>query len=386
VRILVAHNRYRSDLPSGENRVVDAETAMLRDAGVDVVTYLRSSDEIADMSLPQRLSVPLQPVRGGRALSEIGALLDAHRPDVLHLHNPFPLISWSVVGLAHSRGIPVVQTLHNHRHSCMRGSYFRDGHPCRLCEGRATPWPAVVHGCYRDSRLQSVPMAVAFRAHRADQRAVDRYIALTQLVADSILASGLVRPDQVVVRPNAVSDPGPPTAPGQGLLFVGRLTPDKGVDLLVDAWIAADRPLGSLTLVGEGPLHVRLAARAGDGLTVRGRLDPDGVADAMRAAAAVVVPSTSPEALPLVVLEAFAHGRPVLATSGGGLAATVTPDVGLLAAPTVGALSAALAALPGSDLAALGRTARARYLADYAPEVVMAAQLQIYRDVLSRSA
>jgi colanic acid/amylovoran biosynthesis glycosyltransferase len=141
-----------------------------------------------------------------------------------------------------------------------------------------------------------------------------------------------------------------------------------------------------LTLVGEGPLHVRLAARAGEGLTVRGRLDPDGVADAMRAAAAVVVPSTSPEALPLVVLEAFAHGRPVLATSGGGLAATVTPDVGLLAAPTVGALSAALAALPGSDLAALGRTARARYLADYAPEVVMAAQLQIYRDVLSRSA
>jgi glycosyltransferase involved in cell wall biosynthesis len=386
VKILVAHNRYRSHLPSGENKAVDTEIEMLRAAGVEVATYLRSSDEIAEMSAPERLAVPLQPVRGGRALSEIGALIDGQRPDVLHLHNPFPFISWSVVQVAHSRGVPVVQTLHNHRHSCMRGSYFRDGAACRLCEGRATPWPAVLHGCYRDSRLQSVPMAVAFRAHRKDQRAVDRYIALTQAVADSILASGLVSPGQVVVRPNTVSDPGAPVPPGRGLLFVGRLTVEKGVDLLVDAWVAAGRPTGSLTLVGDGPLLDGLTARSGDGLRVLGRLGPDGVAREMRDSAVVVVPSTSPEAMPLVVLESFAHGRPVLATTGGGLAATVTQEVGLLAAPTADGLATALADLGRSDLSALGRAARQRYEREFAPGVVMAAQVRIYEDVLHQPA
>jgi glycosyltransferase involved in cell wall biosynthesis len=387
VKVLVAHNRYRSDVPSGENRVVDAEIDLLREAGVDVMTYLRSSDEIAEMPAVRRLAVPLQPVHARRAVADVGRLLDEHRPDVLHLHNPFPLISWSVVGAAHERGVPVVQTVHNHRHSCMRGSYFRDGHPCHLCQGRATPWPAVQHGCYRDSHLQSVPMAVAFRAHRDDQRSVDRYVALTQPIADSLLASGLARPEQVVVRPNTVPDPGTATTPGTGLVFVGRLTVEKGVDVLVDAWHAADRPFGTLTVVGDGPLRTELEARAAgpaSGLVVRGPLPPDGVAEAMRTAAAVVVPSTSPEALPLVVLEAFAHGRAVLAADGGGLTATVTAEVGVLAAPTVPAMTSALSALEAADLTALGRSARARYEQCYAPRVVMAAQLDIYRGVLGR--
>jgi glycosyltransferase involved in cell wall biosynthesis len=387
VKVLVAHNRYRSDLPSGENRVVDTEIEMLRSAGVEVVTYLRSSDEIAKMPAVRRLTVPLQPVHARRAVADVGRLIDEHRPDVLHLHNPFPLISWSVVGAAHERGVPVVQTVHNHRHSCMRGSYFRDGHPCHLCKGHATPWPAVQHGCYRDSHLQSVPMAIAFRAHRHDQRCVDRYVALTQPIADSILASGLVRPDQVVVRPNTAPDPGPPARPGTGLVFVGRLTVEKGVDVLVDAWQTSDRPFGTLTVVGDGPLRTELEARAADphsGLVVRGPLDQDAVAQVVRGAAAVAVPSTSPEALPLVVLEAFAHGRAVLAADGGGLAATVTPDVGVLAAPTVPGMTSALTALAAADLAALGRAARTRYEQRYAPPVVVAAQLDIYRGVLQR--
>lgn len=385
MRVLVVHNRYRSELPSGENRVVDAEIAGLSDAGVDVVTYLRSSDEILAMPLREKAVVPLRPLHSREAVADVDRLIRSRRPDLLHLHNPFPLISWSVVRRAHDHGLPVVVTLHNHRHSCMRGSYFRDGRPCTLCRGATLPWPAVQHGCYRDSRLQSVPMAAAFAAHRRDQRSVDRYIALTDAGAASILESGLARPDQVVVRPNTVPDPGPATAQGRGLLFVGRLTPDKGVPLLLDAWQRAGQPFGTLTVVGDGPDRPAVdavARQAGSGVVATGPLDHSLVTDAIAAAAAVVVPSTSPEALPLVVLEAFAQGRPVVATAGGGLADAVDNSVGWLATPSAPDLAAALVAAARDGGATRGAAARARYEERYAPDVVLAAQVEIYRLVI----
>jgi glycosyltransferase involved in cell wall biosynthesis len=386
VRVLVVHNRYQSTVPSGENRAVDAEIDALREAGVDVVSYQRSSDEIPAMSPAQRLTVPFLPLHSRRAVADLDALMAAERPDLLHLHNPWPLISLSVVPAAHRRGVPVVATVHNHRHSCMRGSYFRDGHDCRECEGRALPWPAVQHGCYRDSRLQSIPMAAAFRVHRKDQRAVDRYVALSRPIADSILASGLVSPEQVVVRPNSVPDPGPPAPPGRGLVYVGRLSIEKGVPLLLQAWERAGAPFGTLTVVGDGPERPLVEARArqpGSGVVATGPLAAEGVAAALRDAAAVVVPSTSPEGMPLVVLEAFAHGRPVIATDG--LADVVDPSVGWLARPTAGALAEVLTQAAAGDGPARGAAARARYDQQFAPEVVTAAQILIYREVLAES-
>jgi glycosyltransferase involved in cell wall biosynthesis len=227
-------------------------------------------------------------------------------------------------------------------------------------------------------------MAAAFRLHRKDQRAVDRYVALTQPIADSILRSGLVSADQVVLRPNSVPDPGPMTPKGQGLLYVGRLSAEKGVPLLLQAWEAAGRPFGTLTVVGDGPESPLVQARAqqpGSGVLATGPLDASRVSAALRDAAALVVPSTSPEGMPLVVLEAFAHGRPVLATEV--LSSVVDSSVGWLAPPTQAGLTAALtrAAAEGSE--ERGASARARYQQRYAPEVVIAAQVAIYRDVLA---
>jgi glycosyltransferase involved in cell wall biosynthesis len=229
-------------------------------------------------------------------------------------------------------------------------------------------------------------MAIALRAHRSDQRSVDRYVALTESIAASIRESGLVRADQVVVRPNSVPDPGPATEPGDGLLFVGRITADKGVPLLLEAWERAGRPFGSLTVVGDGPEAPAVAAaavRSQGAVRATGRLTGTAVAAAFRGCAAVVVPSTAPEALPLVVLEAFAHGRPVVASRGGGLDAVVDAGVGWLAAPTVDDLAATLSAAAAGDLARRGARARERYLDTYAPSVVTAAQIQIYRDVIA---
>jgi glycosyltransferase involved in cell wall biosynthesis len=362
---------------------------MLADAGVAVVTYLRSSDEIDSFSSASKLGVPLQPIHGHRAVADVEKLIRTHRPDIMHLHNPYPLISLSVVSAAHRLDVAVVQTVHNHRHSCMRGSYFRDGQPCHLCQGLSTPWPAVLHGCYRDSHVQSIPMAIAFRSHRRDQHAVDRYIALTEPIAESLRASGLVSADQVVVRPNTVPDPGEPSPPGEGLLFVGRLSREKGIHVLLEAWRLSRRPFGTLTIVGDGPLRREVETAAKDpaaGLRVLGPLDSADVGITMRCSAAVIVPSTSPEALPLVVLEAFAHGRAVLASRSGGLAATVEPSVGILATADAEGMADGLRALAAADLSQLGAQARRRYEERYAPGKVISAQLEIYHSVLSGSA
>jgi glycosyltransferase involved in cell wall biosynthesis len=381
VKVLVAHNRYQSTLPSGENEVVDLEIAALREAGVQVVPYIRSSDEIAQMGTKDRFLLPFMPLHSRRAMTEIVALLEEHRPDLVHLHNPYPLISLSLVRAAHEFGVPVVQTVHNHRHSCARGSYFRDGHPCFECRGKSLPWPSVQHGCYRDSRLQSVALASALASHRKDQRAMDKYIALSPSIAESLGESGLIRPEQVVIRPNSVPDPGPPTPPGDGLLFVGRLTREKGLPMLLQAWERADRPFGTLTVIGEGPERPRVEAAAG--VVYLGSLQRAEVGQAMAGCAAVVVPSVASEALPLVVLEAFSYGRPVVATRTGGLPSIVDASCGWLSEPDSESLARTLRVAAGADRATLGSAARRKFESTFSPGVVVAQQIGIYEAVIS---
>ena len=385
MKVLVVHNRYVSALPSGENAAVEAELANLREAGVQVVTYLRASDEIATMGTLEKAQVPFAAIYAASAVRDITALIDQQRPHVLHLHNPFPLISLSVIRAAHRRGVPVVQTVHNHRHTCLQGSHLRDQRPCFDCRGKALPWPAVMHGCYRDSRLQSVPMALALATHRSDQRRVDRYIALSADVAESLERSGLTRPGQVVVRPNSVPDPGPASPPREGFLFVGRLTVEKGIPLLLDAWRMAGQPSGRLRIAGDGPERPAVeqaAATLGSTVEFLGPLDRSAVDSAIRASAVVVVPSIAAEAHPLIVLEALSHGRPVLASARGGLPSLIDSSVGWLVEPSLDELAAGLRAAAAADIRPLGAAARKRFRMMYAPAVVTARQIEIYEQVL----
>src|SRR5215813_13245811 len=161
MKVVVAHNRYSSAQPSGENVMVDAEIAQLREIGVEVIPFLRSSDEIEDMSPGQRLKLPLSPIWARRTQHDLRALLATERPDVFHLHNLYPLLSPWVVRTAHAAGVPVVQTIHNYRHVCMAATFLRDGRVCRECVGRRWRQPGVRYSCYRGSRAQSVIMATA---------------------------------------------------------------------------------------------------------------------------------------------------------------------------------------------------------------------------------
>jgi glycosyltransferase involved in cell wall biosynthesis len=370
VKVVVAHNRYRQGQPSGENTVVDLEIAQLAAAGVEVLPFLRSSDEIPLMSPVSKALLPVSPVYSPRAQHDLADLIRAHRPDVLHLHNPYPLISPWVVRTAHRHGVPVVQTVHNYRQVCSSGLYFRDGHICHDCRGRLVGVPAVVHRCYRGSRAQSALMATTLAVHRPTWHSVDRYIALTSAIAEHLRDYG-IPDDRIVIKPNSVPDPGLPGAAGKGFLFIGRLSPEKGLSLLLDAWRRhPDGTLGTLTIAGDGeerPLAERAAAERAD-IAYLGPLSRDAVQAALRETAVVVAPSTWHDVLPTVVIEALANARPVLGTALGGIPYLVE-SAGWLVPPDPAALAAALP-VAREQAAELSPAARRRYENTFHPDVV----------------
>lgn len=401
LRIVVAHNRYVSTQPSGENRIVDLEIEQLRDAGLDVVPFVHSSDEIASFPITRKALLPFSLTYARTAQAELGRLIEQYRPHVVHLHNPYPLLSPWVVRTAHQHGVPVVHTVHNYRQVCASGVYFRDGHTCTECSGRAVGWPAIRHGCYRGSRLQSVAMTTALTAHRGTWRSVDRYIALTPGVADHLGRYGIPE-ERIVVKPNAIPGAAVPAPVGDGFLFMGRLSPEKGVDLVLEAW--ARRPVGSLGTLriagtGERASAVERAAAARPDIDYLGQLDLDGVGAAVAASAVVLVTSQWDDVLPTSAIEALAAGRPVLGTDMGGIpyivgadpralpserapgrAGVVVGTAGWVVPPRPDALSEALP-LAAAGAATMAAGARQRYDELFSPAVVTGRLVEVYEDL-----
>jgi glycosyltransferase involved in cell wall biosynthesis len=386
MKVVIAHNRYASGQPSGENTIVDVELAQLAASGVEVVPFLRSSDEIAEMSMIGKALLPLSPIYNGGSQHALAELLLRHRPDVLHLHNPYPLLSPWLVRTAHRHGVPVVQTVHNYRQVCASGLYFRDGRVCRDCAGRRFGLPAVAHACYRGSRAQSAIMAATLAIHRPTWRGVDRYIALTSTIADHLREYGI--PDErISIKPNAVADPGPPGGGvGEGFLFAARLAPEKGLGLLLEAW--RRHPVGSLgplRIAGDGPERHLAEAAAAERSDVHylGQRDQAGVRAAMLGAACVIATPTWHDVLPTVAIEAFACGRPVLATRMGGLPYLVGADsAGWVVDPSPEAAAAGLAEA-ATEAGARTAAARLRYERCFSPDVITKRLIEIYAEVAS---
>lgn len=377
MRVLVAHNLYRSAVPSGENQLVRAEVALLREGGVDVIEMFEDSDTIPGGVAGVVRAAP-GPVYSRSGVRRFERLLESFRPDVVHLHHVQPLISPWVVRVAHRRGVPVVQTVHAYRHGCANGVHLREGRVCTDCVGTRLGLPAVRHGCYRGSRLQTVPVTIGLDVHRGTwNEGVARFLALTPFMRDMLVSYGLPG-DRITVRPTWVPDPGEPSPPGSDVLYVGRLDEAKGADRLLDAWAAA----GSrrrLVIAGDGPLGERV--RADPRVVALGQVPPEEVDRAMGDAAYVVVPSRVFEGYPLVVAEAFARGRPVLTVAGGSVGTIVDDATGWVVEPTVEALAEALRTISDDDVAARSGGARARYLAQSTPQQGLASLLATYDEV-----
>jgi glycosyltransferase involved in cell wall biosynthesis len=365
--------------------VCDAEAALLARRGVEVLRYDRTNDDIGSP-----LAAAFDTVWSRRARLDIAALLRRERPDVVHVHNIWYRISPSVYAACREAGVPVVQTLHNFRMFCANALLLRDGRPCEECVG-ATPWRSVRHGCFRGSRLATAPVALSEWLHAARgtwKSAVDRYIALTQFALERFVAAGVPR-GRIGVKPNFLADPPSPAGEaGTGALFVGRLTPEKGIPVLLDAAARSPHRDFCLEIVGDGSLRDvvdRAAAQSGGRIRVAGVKRRDSCLEAMRRAQFVVVPSVCYENFPLAIVEAFACGTPVLASRLGAMAEIVEDGrTGRLFAPGDAAdLASAMAWLTDhpAECAVMGRAARAVFEARYTADMNFATLMSIYRQV-----
>lgn len=365
--------------------VCDAEAALLAQRGVEVVRYERANDDIGSP-----ITAALETVWSRRARREITAVLSRERPDVAHLHNLWYSISPAAYAACRDAGVPVVQTLHNFRMFCANALLLRDGRPCEECVGGA-PGRGVRYGCYRGSRLATLPVAFAQWLHAARGtwlHGVDRYIALSRFALDRFVAAGLPA-ERIRVKPNFLADsPLRKAGSGAGALFVGRLTQEKGIPVLLSAAGQVARRDFSLEIVGAGTLRgaVDLAAvRSGGRIRAPGAMSRDFCLEAMRRALFVVVPSVCYENFPLAIVEAFASGTPVLASRLGAMAELVEHGVtGMLFTPGDAAdLTASLDWMTAhpKECAAMGRAARAVYEERYTAEMNFEALMSIYRQV-----
>lgn len=322
MRILVAHNRYQQ--AGGEDAVFENEVSLLRAAGHEVFTILASNDDIKGPI--GRIAAAGLVTYNPWGAQQISNAVDQCKPEVLHVHNYFPRFSPSIFYAAAKKKVPAVWTLHNYRVACAGAFLYRNGQPCQDCiTGNVIS--AVRHKCYRNSRLGSAAVAAMIASHRAMgtwQTKVARFIALTQFSRDRLIEGGLPA-EKVVVKPN-FSNIQRSVGGGkrEGALYVGRLSREKGVDILVDAWRTMDVPL---VIIGDGPDREVLQARSTPNVTFSGWKSADDVASAMAASKLLIVPSVWYENFPMTVVEAMAVGTPVMVSALGALKEIVADGV-----------------------------------------------------------
>jgi glycosyltransferase involved in cell wall biosynthesis len=387
MHVLVIHNHYL--VRGGESEVFENEVALLRQNSQDVTTYTRHNQQISDIP-PWRAAV--RTVWSSEDYRALRRLIREQRPDVVHIHNSFPLISPSVIHAAKAEGLPVVQTLHNFRLFCANALLFRDGQVCEECLRRSLPWPALAHACYRADRMATLAVVLMTAVHRILRtytRKVDVYIALTGFARQKAIQGGLL-PQKVVVKPNFVSpDPGLGRGDGAYMLFVGRLSAEKGIATLLNAWVGLSGRV-PLKIVGDGPMadEVREAADRLVGVEWLGRQPRERVLALMKGAQGLLLPSLSYEGFPKVMVEAYSVGLPVIGSDLGSLSCLIMPGrTGLHVSPgnakDLAAQVERLANRP-AELAQMRQGARQEFESKYTAQRNHEMLIDIYRSVGAR--
>jgi len=387
VRILQVQSGSRSR--GGADDVMDHEAAMLRTAEhqVDQLVYEPVG---AKVGARQALDV----IWNLSAEQQIRDAVQRLRPDVVHVHSPYPLLSPAVFRAAARAGAATVTTLHNYRLACVVGTCLRDGRICEDCIGKTWKLPGVYHRCYHESAAASGAMALSLATHRVAgtfRRYVHRYLALTDFARDLFVRDGYP-PERVGVTHNSVADPGAPiprTGSFRYAVFLGRFVPEKGVDTLLSAWERLGVPL---KIAGDGPgrAAVERAASRNPRVEYLGWLGAVEQAQLLAGADALVFPSRWYEGQPLVLLQAMAYGVPVVSSDIANIEETaVSHGAGVsFAAGSPAALAGAVSKLvsdPGESRL-MGAAGRAAYLRRHTPALALQGLVEHYEEALQTSA
>jgi glycosyltransferase involved in cell wall biosynthesis len=390
MKILLVHNSYQQ--LGGEDVVFNQERQLLERAGHEVLTYCRSNGEIADYSTLELLGLVGRMTWARDSRRDIASLLHKQKPDLVHVHNTFLMISPSIYSACSEAEIPVVQTLHNYRLLCPAANFFRHGRVCEECLEHSL-WRSVLHGCYRKSRAETSAVSLMLAVHRWRHtwtRNVDRFIALTGFSRQKFIEGGIPT-EKLTVKPNFVlTDPGCGPCSGEYALFIGRFSPEKRLVTLLTAWQRL-RVRIPLCIVGDGPERGSLEAHAKQiGLSdVRflGQLSRDGVVAALKGALWLLFTSEWYETFGMVIIEAFACGVPVICSRLGAMQEIVADGcTGLHFTPSDPedlAQKIEWAWAHPEEMAAMGRAARVEYEAKYTAGRNYEILMEIYSEVIA---
>lgn len=319
MKILMVHNRYQ--IRGGEDQSFDSESQLLEQHGHQVYRYIKENSEIAQTI--SKVEAGIRVVWSQSDYAKVISIIDEFHPDLLHVQNFFPLISPSIYYAARKKNVPVIQSLRNYRLWCLNAYFFRSQKPCEICLNKSFALPGIMYKCYRDSYLQSSAVAFMQTTHRllkTWQNQVDRYIVLTDFYRKKAIEGGLPS-HKLSIKPNFVApDPGVEYHKANFLLYVGRLSPEKGIQTLLDAWMNhSDLP--PLKFIGQGSLvrDVQHVADQRTNVEYLGELPINQVYGWMGRAKALVFSSQWYEGLPRTIIESFAKGTPVIASRLGAM-------------------------------------------------------------------
>ncbi|NMF60545.1 glycosyltransferase [Pseudanabaena yagii] len=317
MRILTIHNYYQQ--PGGEEQIFATESALLESHGHEVIRYTLDNDDIAKVN---PLLLAKKTLWNGKVYRDLRSLIREQKPQIAHFHNTFPLISPSAYYAAKDEGVAVVQTLHNYRLLCPNALFFREGRICEDCLGKV-PISGIIHGCYRNSRSASAMTAATISFHSllgTWSNAVDTFIVYSKFAVDKFIQGGLPA-EKISFKTNFLHPaPEPDNGDGGYALFVGRLSVEKGLGVMLDAWRQLEGKI-PLKILGDGPMAslVTEAAKEMPEIEWLGRRPLEEVYKIVGKAAFLVFPSEWFETFGRVAIEAFAKGTPVIASNIGAI-------------------------------------------------------------------
>jgi glycosyltransferase involved in cell wall biosynthesis len=390
MKILLVYNSYQR--PNGEDVVFSQERQILESAGHEVLTYCRSNFEVSSYSGVKQLALLKRTVWASDTHREISSLLEREKPDVVHVHNTFPVISPSIYSACQEAGVPAVQTLHNYRLLCPASTFLKHGRICEECVDHSL-LRSVAHGCYRNSRAATGTVALTLAVHRGLgtwNNMVDGYIALTEFGRQKFIGSG-VPADKIAVKPNFVHpDPGEREGSGEGAVFAGRLSEEKGLRTLLTAWERLNSSI-SLEVIGDGPLRHALETEAQCGksgkIRFRGWMAREQMLEVVKQSRFLIFPSEWYEGFGMTMIEAFACGVPVICSRLGAMREIVDDGrTGLHFNPGDAddlAQKVEWAWAHPEEIAVMGRAARAEYELKYSADRNYQMLLGIYKGVIA---
>ncbi|WP_025749556.1 glycosyltransferase family 4 protein [Priestia megaterium] len=330
MKVLLVHNYYQ--VSGGEDRVVEEEQKLLEKNGIQVRTYLVSNKDIKTKGLINKAKLGIQTTWSKNQYNRIKEIILDEKPDLVHFHNTFPLLSPSVYYACYNMNIPVVQTLHNYRIGCPGAMLMKDNKVCEKCINGSL-LNSVKYGCYRNSRIQTIPLSTMLYTHRSLNtwnNKVDKYIALTNFAKEKFIEIGL-NEDKIAVKPNFIEKHIEDRLKKEDqITFVGRISKEKGLHLLLAAWSKVGSEVNTkLNVIGDGPLRKELEGKYEHLSNVKflGKLDSKDVLSYMSKSKYIIVPSIWYEGFPMTIIESYSVNTPVISSNIGSLKEVVTNEV-----------------------------------------------------------